>query len=131
NAIPKSQLEEIRTSGNTSNSWGGSQSFFGADMSYYFAKAGGLPYYSSFTSLLNNNSLVILMNDHSSNNVNAKYGDRVKTVYNFRKRSNAYGISIDLATGKMVRKFVATNSDETILMPRHAFIVNNELYMPS
>jgi hypothetical protein len=129
NAIPKSQREEVRTSGNTSNSWGGS--WYGSDASSYFAGAGGMPFYSSYTSLLNNNNLVILMNDHTSNNVNAQYGDRVKTVFNFRKRSNAYGVSIDLATGKMTRKFIATNNDETILMPRHAFVVNNELYMPS
>jgi hypothetical protein len=131
NAIPKSQREEVRTSGNTSSSWGGSQSWYGSDVSYYFAGAGGMPFYSSYASLLNNNNLVILMNDHTSNNVNAQYGDRVKTVFNFRKRSNAYGVSIDLATGKMTRKFIATNNDETILMPRHAFVVNNELYMPS
>jgi hypothetical protein len=71
------------------------------------------------------------MNDHSSNNVNAAYGDKVKTVYNFRKRSNIYGLAIDLSSGKMTRKFIGTNSDETILMPRHAFVVRNELFMPS
>jgi hypothetical protein len=130
NAIPKSQIEEIRTT-NSSGSWAGSQSFFGADLSYYFAQAGGMPYYSSFASLLNSNSLIILMNDHTSNNMNTEYGNKVRTVYNFRKRSNTYGISIDLATGKMNRKFISSNSDETILMPRHAFVVNNDLYIPS
>jgi hypothetical protein len=129
NAIPKSQQEEVRTTGSTTYGWGGWNT--GSDRYYYFAQAGGMPFYSSFVSLINNNNLVLLLNDHTSNNVNAQYGDRVKRVYNFRKRSNAYGISIDLATGKMTRKFIATNSEETILMPRHAFVVNNELYMPS
>jgi hypothetical protein len=127
NAIPKSQIEEIRTS---NTNYGGGF-YFSSDLSNYYSGAGALPYYSSYISLLNNNSLVILMNDHTSNNVNAGYGDKVKTVYNFRKRSNAYGISIDLATGKMTRKFIATNNDETILMPRHALVVKNELYLPS
>ncbi len=126
NAIPKSQLEEVRTSNSH-----GSGLYFSADMGGYFAGGGGMPYYSSFTSLLHNNSLVILMNDHTSNNMNPEYGDKVKTVYNFRKKSNAYGVSIDLATGKMTRKFIATNNDETVLMPRLAYIVKNELFMPS
>jgi hypothetical protein len=63
--------------------------------------------------------------------VNAEYGDRVKTVSNFRKRSNAYGISVDMSTGKMTRKIITGNSEETILMPRHAFVVKNEIFVPS
>lgn len=128
NALPKSQLEEIRTSNNTS----GNGIFFGGnDQGSYFAAAGGMPFYSSYSSLINNNKLVIIMNDHTSNNVNPEYGNRVKTVSNFRKRSNVYGISIDLATGAMTRKIVASNNEETILMPRHAFVVKNELFVPS
>jgi|CXWL01.1.fsa_nt_gi hypothetical protein len=127
NALPKSQVEEIRTSGTR----GGTGISFGFDYSGYFASRGGMPYYSSFTSLINNNNLVIIMNDHTSNNVNVEYGDKVKTVYNFRKKSNVYGISIDLATGKMTRKTIGSNNDETVLMPRHAFVVKNELFIPS
>lgn len=126
NALPKSQLEEVRTTG---NSYSGLS--FSYDRGGYFAQAGGMPFYSSYKSLIYNNSLVLIMNDHTSNNVNPEYGDKVKTVSNFRKRSNAYGISVDLATGKMTRKVIASNNDETILMPRHAFVVNNELFIPS
>lgn len=126
NDIPKSQVEEIRTT-NTS------QGFFGFSSDYggYFASRGGMPYHSSYSSMLQNNSLILLLNDHTSNNVNPQYGDRVKTVYNFRKRSNVYGVAIDLATGKMTRKTIVSNSEETILMPRHAFVVNNEFIVPS
>ena len=127
NALNKSQVEEIRTS-STSR---GSGISFSSDNSGYFATRGGMPFYSSYASLINNNNLVILMNDHTSNNVNPEYGDRVKTVYNFRKRSNVYGVSIDLTTGKMTRKTIGSNNDETILMPRHAFVVNNEFFIPS
>ncbi len=127
NALPKSQVEEIRT---TSNSYGSGWSY-SYDRSGYFVTAGGMPFYSSYKSLLHNNNLVLIMNDHTSNNVNPEYGDRVKTVYNFRKRSNAYGVSIDLASGKMTRKIISSNNEETILMPRHAFVVNNELFVPS
>lgn len=127
NDLPKSQLEEVRTSSSTQ----GSGVYFGYDYSGYFAKGGGMPYYSSYSSMINNNNLVLLMNDHTSNNVNPEYGTKVKTVYNFRKRSNMYAVAIDLATGKMTRKIVSPNSNETILMPRHAFVVKNEFFMPS
>jgi hypothetical protein len=126
NALPKSQLEEVRS---TSNSYGGFG--FSYDRAGYFAGSGGMPFYSSYKSLINNNNLVLIMNDHTSNNVNPEYGDRVKTVSNFRKRSNAYGITIDLATGKISRKIIASNNEETILMPRHAYVVNNEVFVPS
>jgi hypothetical protein len=124
NDIAKSQVEEVR------NSNSGYGVTFGS-FENYFANAGGMPYYSSYKSLIYNNNLVLLMNDHTSNNVNPQYGDKVRSVYNFRKKSNTYGIAIDLATGKMTRKFIASNNDETILMPRHAYIVKNDLYMPS
>jgi hypothetical protein len=31
----------------------------------------------------------------------------------------------------MTRKIIASNNDETILMPRHAFVQKNELIAPS
>ena len=126
NALPKSQMETISYSTNTNSGF-----YMYYDRSSYFAGSGALPYYSSYKSLLKDNILFIVMNDHTSNNVNANYGDKVKTVYNFRKRSNVYGIAIDLATGKMTRKIIGSNNEETILMPRHSFIVNNELVVPS
>jgi hypothetical protein len=126
NALPKSQVEEIRTS--SRGNAGFSMSY---DNSGYFASRGGMPYYSSYTSILNNNRLVIIMNDHNTNNVNPEYGNKVKTVYNFRKKSTVYGISIDLASGKMTRKIIGSNNEETILMPRHAYAVKNELFIPS
>jgi hypothetical protein len=101
------------------------------DYTGYFANGGALPYYSSYKSLLMGNNLVIIMNDHNSNNVNPGYGDKVKSVYNFRKRSSVYGISIDLATGKMIRKNIASNNDETVMMPRHAYVIGNEFFVPS
>ncbi|MGZ3846633.1 MAG: hypothetical protein ACXVBJ_09990 [Flavisolibacter sp.] len=127
NDIPKSQQEEIRTS-NTAYNGGIS---FASDFSSYFAEAGGMPFYSSYKSLLVNNSLVILLNDHSSNTMIAGYGDKVKTAYNFRKKSNAYGISIDLATGKMTKKFIAENSNDVVLMPRHGMVVGSDVIIPS
>ena len=127
NAIPKSQEETIRTS----SQGYGSGFLYGYDYGSFFAKGGGMPFYSSFASLVNNNKLVIIMNDHTSNNVNAKYGDKVKRVYNFKKKSNTYGITIDLTTGNLSRKFIFSNNTDAILMPRHGYVVGNELIVPS
>ena len=125
NAIPKSQLEQIRTS-NTGYGFS-----YGYDYGSFFARGGGMPYYSSFASILNNNKLILILNDHSSNNVIPKYGDKVKRTYNFKKKSNVYGITVDLETGTMTKKFIAENSTDAILMPRHGYVVGNEIIVPS
>lgn len=126
NDLPKSQVEEIRTS-----SGGGSGISFGMDQGSFFAQSGGMPFYSSYARLISNNNLILLFNDHNSNNVNAEYGSKVKTISNFRKKSSVYAVSIDLATGKMTRKLLGANNEETILMPRHSFVVKNEVISPS
>jgi hypothetical protein len=123
NDIPKAQIEQITTS----------QRGFGSFYSItdYFVQNSGMPYYSSYVSLLNNNSLVLLLNDHQSNNVVAGYGDRVKTIYNFRKKSNVYGVAIDIATGKITKKMIAENTNDAILMPRNALVVGGDVFVPS
>lgn len=126
NAIPKSQEEQIKVR----SVYGYNLSFF-TEYNSFFATGGSMPFYSSYISLVSKNNLCVIFNDHSSNNVNAQYGDKVKKVYNFRKRSNVYGISVDLATGKMTRKMIASNDGESILMPRHGFATKNEVVIPS
>lgn len=118
NDIPKYQLEEIQTS-----SGSGSGFSYGMDQGSFFAQAGGMPFYSSYARLINNNNLILFFNDHNSNNVNAEYGSKVKSISNFRKKSSAYAVAIDLSTGKMTRKLLWANNEETILMPRHAYVV--------
>lgn len=125
--VPKSQIEEIRV---TDNSYTTGFNFFYAEGGY-FSPAGGMPFYSSFKPMLHNNRLVLLLNDHVSNNVNPAYGDKVRNLFNFRKKSNVYAVSIDLGTGEMKRRILAANSDETVLMPRHAFVSGNEFIIPS
>jgi hypothetical protein len=65
NAIPKSQLEQVRTS-SSSNSYTPSYFAYGYDYGSFFAGGGSMPYYSSFVSLINNNKLILVINDHSS-----------------------------------------------------------------
>jgi hypothetical protein len=130
NAIPKSQVEQIRSS-NTSSSYTPNYFSYGYDYGNFFAQSGGMPYYSSFVSLISNNKLVVLLNDHSSNNVIPKYGDKVKRVYNFKKRSNVYGVAVDLETGNMSKKFIFENNTDAILMPRQGYVVGSEVIIPS
>jgi hypothetical protein len=127
NDIPKNQLEEVRTS----NAGLGTGLGFYRDYSGFFAKGGGMPYYSGFTQLIHNNRLILIFNDHSKNNTIPGYGDRVKRIYNFRRNSNTWGVSIDIPTGEMTRRTISTNDEETILMPRHAMVVKNEVFLPS
>ncbi len=122
NAIPKSQREEV-VSGVAGPS--------GSSVSGYFTGEAGVPYYSSFASLIHNNQLILILNDHTNNKTNTAYGKTVQEIYDFQKSSSIYGISIDLATGKMDRKLIAINNGETIPMPRHALVVQNELFIPS
>jgi hypothetical protein len=42
-----------------------------------------------------------------------------------------YGISVDFSSGKMSRKIIASNSNEDILAPRHSYVLNNEILIPS
>ncbi len=127
NDIPKNQLEEVRT---TTNVIGNGLRFY-SNYSGYFARGGAMPYYSSFVSMIHDNKLILLFNDHSKNNVIAGYGDRIKRIYNFRRNSNTWAISIDISSGKMIRRSVSANDEETILMPRHGIVVKNEVFLPS
>jgi hypothetical protein len=123
NDIPKSQLEEIRSE---RPGFG-----YGYDYSGFFANGGSMPYYSSFASMVNNNKLILFLNDHEKNTSIAKYGDKVKRIFNFKKRSNVYGISIDLNTGDMTKKIIVENNSDAILMPRQGYVINNEIVIPS
>lgn len=118
--VPKYQVEQVTTSG-----YGG-RYFYG-----YFMDNSGMPYYSSFVSLIQNNKLILVLNDHVKNTGNKEYGNRVKKIISFKKRSNTYGVSIDLATGATDRKMISENSGELVLMPRHSSVVGNSVLIPS
>ncbi|HET9056107.1 MAG TPA: hypothetical protein VFN30_04590 [Chitinophagaceae bacterium] len=126
NDIPKSQLEII-----VNEDTQGSGISLSYDYSSFFAEGGGLPYYSSFVNLIFNNKLLIILNDHEKNTSIAKPGDRVKRVINFKKNSNVYGITIDIATGSMSKKIITANNADAILMPRQGYVINNEVVIPS
>ncbi len=122
NVIPKYQVEQI----SDNRSGFGYSGYVG-----YFARAGGMPYYSSYTSFIKDNNMYIIMNDHKKNTGNADYGNKVKMIRTFKKYSDTYGVMVDLNTGKLSRKFINENSDDIVLMPRHSYTVGNTIYIPS
>lgn len=124
NNIPKSQQELIETR-QINSSFSSRNSIIN-----FFAEGGGMPFYSSYKSLITNSKLVLIFNDHENNYGAVKYGDKVTNVSKFEK-SITYGISVDLATGEIKRKKVSTNDDETVLAPRHGYVLNNEIIIPS
>lgn len=119
NSIPKKQQEKYENPNITRSE------------EDYFSGKTAHPYFSSFAALINKDKLIILMNDHQSNNVNPEYGHKVKRVYNFKKKSNFYGISVDLATGTMKRKMIYDNSSDGIMMPRSAYINGSIILIPA
>ncbi len=120
--IPKTQREIVETRE--------LNSAFSNPVIYFFAENGGMPFYSSFKSVINKNKLVLIFNDSDDNETVSKYGDKVSLIAKFQK-SVTYGLSVDLATGEIKRKKISSNDDETVLMPRHSYIVNSEVIIPS
>jgi hypothetical protein len=124
NTIPKAQEEE------NPSYFLATSYFVDFDRAGYFTKISQPPFYASFFSYMKNNTLTILMNDHADNKVNAKPGELIKTITNFRNKSNIYAIKVDLATGKMDRELVAANTPKTVLPLRHLFPINEDLFYP-
>jgi len=127
NAIPKKQLESISSS--TSGGYG----FFSyTDRAAFFAKAGGMPYHSSFKSTFVKDKYVIIYNDNKSNDEVSAYGDKIKSISNFKKRGEMFGLSFDLATGKATKTPIsACSDDDVITMPRHSYVVGNNIIVPA
>ena len=122
NVIPKYQVEQVSSSG---------RGFSASSYLGYFARSGGLPYYSSFVSFMKDNQMFVILNDHEKNKEIGQYGNKIKMIRTFKKFSNTYGVSVDLNTGKLVKKFINENSEDIILMPRHSYTVGNTIYIPS
>lgn len=90
----------------------------------------GMPYFSSFSSLLAGDKLVFVLNDAPENKRVKKASDKVTEISDF-KDSDAVAISLDLATAEITRKTLYSNYDEPVLMPRFGYVVNNEVYLVS
>ncbi|MGZ5255800.1 MAG: hypothetical protein ACXWCT_15435, partial [Flavitalea sp.] len=122
NTLPKKQIETIKSGS------GGFSS--GSNLAGFYARSGGMPFYSSFAYMLQENKLIFLINDHAQNTSVKKLGDPVREINNFKK-SAAFAVSLDLATGSFSRKLLLNNEDDPVLMPRFSFVVDKDFYMPA
>jgi hypothetical protein len=124
NSLPKYQVETLATMD--------PRGFNTFNVLYkgVFEETGGMPFYSSFNAMQQNDKIVFLINDHSSNQNVTKHGDRVKKINGFTN-SSIYGITLDLNTGLFTRKLIMSNSKEPIIMPGHGYATGNEFYLPA
>ena len=124
NYIPKYQVESIRSYSR------GTGISYGMNPNEFFAKGGGMPFYSSFTHMLYKDKLYFVFNDNEQNGGVINQRERVKTISNFKK-SSAFGLELDLTTGLIKRKSLFSNEDEPIVMPRFGFVSGNEMFLPA
>lgn len=74
------------------------------------------------------NSFSILMNDNPKNESVIRAGQKAKAMLN-PKKSHAFILNVDLATGEIKRKFIFSNQDTPPAMIRHGVFMGNTFYM--
>ncbi|HRG83761.1 MAG TPA: hypothetical protein PLO99_14680 [Chitinophagaceae bacterium] len=82
----------------------------------------------SVFSIPGKNTFSILMNDNPKNEDVTRAGQKAKAMYN-PKKSHAFLLNVDLATGEIKRKFLFNNQDGTPAMLRHGVLMGNIFYM--
>lgn len=122
NTLPKRQVETISSSGSGLGYY--------SPVTDFFARGGGMPFYSSFNYTMRENKMVFLINDHEQNAEVKKLGDKVKTINNFRK-SVAYAVTLDLKNGQFSRKILLSNEDDPVLMPRFSYVAGKDFFLPA
>jgi hypothetical protein len=122
NTLPKKQVEQVTSSGYGMGYY--------SPVTDYFARGGGMPFYSSFSLMLRDNKMFFLINDHVQNGEVKKLGDKTKMVSNFRK-SVAYAVILDLTNGQFSRKLILSNEDDPVLMPRFSYVVDKDIFLPA
>jgi hypothetical protein len=115
--LPKRQQEQV-SSGNM------------ISPSDYFVSRFQFPHWGGVGvfSVPGKNTFSILMNDNPKNEDITRAGQKAKTMLN-PKKSHAFLLNIDLATGEIKRKFLFSNQDGTPAMLRHGVLMGNIFYM--
>ena len=123
--MPKQQREVIQSG---SSSGYGSGLSFSAGNNFFDANAYNMPFYAGFGVLAGNKSATIIFNDSKRNINTLELGQRVKKMTYFRK-SECFGVDLDLVTGKYTRTILFSNDDVPTAMPRLASGLGKDLYM--
>ncbi len=91
---------------------------------FQFPHWGGL----SVVSIQGKNTFSILMNDHPRNEAVTRAGQKARGMVNPRK-SHAYLLNVDLASGEIKRKFIFSNEDSPPAMIRHGVLMGNIFFI--
>ena len=123
--LPKQQREVIQSG---SSSGYGSGLSFSAGNNFFDANAYNMPFYAGFGVLTGSKSATIIFNDSKRNLNTLELGQRVKKMSYFRK-SECFGVDLDLVTGKYTRSILFSNDDVPTAMPRLASGLGKDLFM--
>lgn len=96
----------------------------------YFVSRFQFPHWGgvSVFSIPGKNTFSILMNDNPKNEDVTRAGQKAKAMLN-PKKSHAFLLNVDLASGEIKRKFLFNNQDGTPAMLRHGVLMGNIFYM--
>lgn len=120
--IPKKQIEKLKISGNSSVVQTGSQ---GAST---ILSGRTLDFYSSFSSFIIKDKLIIALNDNPGNQAVKKQGDNFKPITDI-STSSLFMIAYDLVNGTTTRKSIFSNSGQTIPLIKEAMLIDNQIYV--
>jgi hypothetical protein len=123
--MPKQQREVIQSG--SSSSYGSGLSF-SAGNNFFDANAYNMPFYAGFGVLAGNKSAAIIFNDSKRNLNTLELGQRVRKMSYFRK-SECFGVDLDLVTGKYTRSILFSNDDVPTAMPRLASGLGKDLFI--
>ena len=123
--LPKQQREVIQSG--SSSGYGNGLSF-SAGNNFFDANAYNMPFYAGFGVLAGNKSAAIIFNDSKRNLNTLELGQRVRKMSYFRK-SECYGVDLDLITGKYTRSILFSNDDVPTAMPRLASGLGKDLFI--
>ena len=115
--VPKKQQEHISSDASIS-------------VDNYFVSRFGFPHWGGIgvLSIPNKNTFSILMNDNPRNSDITRAGQKARAMLN-PKKSHAFLLNVDLASGEIKRKFIFSNEDNPPAMLRHGVLMGNIFYM--
>ncbi len=118
--LPKNQKETIEVG-----------SGYGTGFFYYtnfFETGFNWPFYAGFGILTGPSDVTIIFNDRKKNSDVLQAGQKAKLISSFRK-SQCYGVKLDLVTGKYKRDILFDNDDVPTAMPRLGKSLGKDLYI--
>ena len=121
-SLPKKQIERFRLGG-----------FYGSIASSTtgvstILSGRSLDFYSSFSSFIHKDKLMLIMNDHPANTGVKRQGDNARITDDL-STSSTFVLTYDFSTGLFTRKSLFNNSGQPIPLTKEAMLLGNELFL--